>query len=143
MKRSISKIILTLFLTGILICNVWGQQLHGKIGSSRQYYSGWLDLQSITKFQIGDELIIRVGGTAQQVLIRLLPKDGDPSSPIEIVGNARRVPPDHVIRVILESNYSQIKQISVHGGPSPWGQYDLGATNGYATIVNVILRRHN
>jgi hypothetical protein len=139
MFKSISKLAFVLLITTLCLGMVSGQQLKGKIGSAKQWCSGWIDLQRITDFKNGDTLIIRVGGTATRVLVRLLARGEDPNSSSGIIGDARKIPSSRIIKVVLESDYDQIKQISVHGGPNPF-DVPLGQGNGCATLQNVILR---
>jgi len=48
------------------------QRIRGRLGASRQYGSGWLDLAATTSFTKGERLRLSVGGTAMKVVIRLL-----------------------------------------------------------------------
>lgn len=60
MFKSYDKIMVVFFMTTLFLSIVSGQQLRGRIGSSRQWNSGWIDLQRITDFNNRDTLIIRV-----------------------------------------------------------------------------------
>jgi hypothetical protein len=55
-------------------------RLDGEIGSSSQWGSGWLNLASPRDFVKGDRLRLRVGGTAEKILVRLLAKGMSPDS---------------------------------------------------------------
>lgn len=116
--------------------NLSAESLDGAIGSSSRWSVGWLDLEKITDFKKGDRLKITVGGTAKKILLRFLPKGADPNDPIGIDGGPRQVPNSRVIEVVVESDHKNIRQISVHGGPNPWGDFPLGQDNGAATIIN-------
>ncbi|HHT9114638.1 MAG TPA: hypothetical protein ACFYD0_15125 [Candidatus Wunengus sp. YC65] len=122
-----------------LLCtsNLSAESLDGAIGSSTRWSVGWIDLTKISDFKKGDRLKITVGGTAKKVLIRFLPRGADPNDPVEIDGGPRQVPSDRVLEAILETDHYKIIQISVHGGPNPWGYFPLGQDNGAATIINV------
>jgi len=125
----------------IAVCILFAQTdsnyttITGSIGESGQWGSGWIDLENVMTFNKGTVLRIEVGGTAQKVIVRLLGKGKTPDMPVGILGRFD-VPENRVIEVILKSNYTNIWQISVHGSPKAWN-YNLGAENGPATIVNI------
>jgi hypothetical protein len=133
---------LFLFLANVLLfiyCNA--QQLTGSVGNSSQWGSGWIDLDTITNFNPGDILVIRVGGTAEQVLVRLLSQGGDHSSSKGLLDGIHQVPPpDNVIRIVLDQKYRKIAHISVHGNSNPFG-ISLGKNNGPATLLSVSCQR--
>lgn len=108
--------------------------LAGEIGSSSHWGSGWLDLATVTDFAAGDVLRLRIGGTASKVLVRLLPEGKFPDSTVGIVGGAVTVPENRIVEVVLDEDRKGIIQISVHGGPNPWGGFPLGGGNGPATL---------
>ncbi|MBZ0193240.1 MAG: hypothetical protein K8F34_16330 [Candidatus Kuenenia stuttgartiensis] len=110
------------------------QLLAGEIGSSSRWGSGWLDLAAITDFAKGDRLRLQIGGTANKVLVRLLPEGRFPDSSVGIVGGAVTVPENRIVEVVLDEDRKGIIQISVHGGPNPWGRFRLGGGNGPATL---------
>jgi hypothetical protein len=85
-------------------------------------------------FTKGDKLRVTVGGTAKKIVVRLLPKNQSPDSSAGVVGGPIDVPSTRVIEVILTGDRKQVAQISVHGGPNPCNEYDLGGNNGPATI---------
>lgn len=115
--------------------------LAGETGSSPKWGSGWIDLATAMDFAAGDKLRIRIGGTAKKVLVRLLPEGSFPDSTDGIVGGAFIVPGNRVVEVVLDKDRKGIIQISVHGGPNPWGKFPLGGGNGPATIESVTLIR--
>ena len=90
----------------------------------------------LLSFKKGDKLLIKLDGTAENVVVRLLPSSGDPGTSIGIEGKTRKVPVDKAITVTLEHDHSGIKQISVHGGQSAWN-IPLGANNGNASIASI------
>jgi hypothetical protein len=126
-------------LTFLLLCvrAISAEHLEGRIGMSKDWGSGWIDLRATADFQRGDRLKIVVGGTAKKILLRFLPKGIDPNTPSGIDGGPRQVPSSRVIDVVLESDHRQVVQISVHGGPNPWNLIPLGEDNGPATLVSV------
>lgn len=113
--------------------------LHGTIGKDSQWGSGWINLAPTTLIK-GDVLQLSVGGTAKNVVVRLLedPRRADSS---EGVIGVFPVGSDRVVRVPIDADRTGIRQLSVHGGPNPWGQYDLGQGNGAATITGVQIIR--
>ncbi len=110
------------------------QILAGETGSSTRWGSGWLDLANITDFEAGDLLRLRIGGTANKVLVRLLPEGRFPDSSVGILGGPVTVPGNRIVEVVLDKERKGIIQISVHGGPNPWGKFPLGGGNGPATL---------
>jgi hypothetical protein len=120
----------------ILAYPVCAEPLKGRIGSSEKWGSGWIDLDKMTDFKPGDKLKLRIGGTAEKIVVRFLAKDEDPNDPAGIDGGIIKVPESRVVQVTLEAGHEHIVQISVHGGPSPWNLYSLGGGNGPAKIVS-------
>ena len=106
-------------------------------GVSPQWGSGWCDFSTSVAFKKGERLRLAVGGSATKVIVRLLPKGGDPNTTIGVISTPFTVPSDRFLVVTMPSAAPAIIQISVHGGKSPWGQYPLGAGNGPATISGV------
>jgi hypothetical protein len=111
--------------------------LAGRTGASSQWDSGWITLDAVADFKRGDQLKIRVGGTAHRMVLRLLPKGASPDEPTGVDGGVIVVPEDRVVLVALEDDHEDVEQISVHGGPSPWNLYSLGEDNGNATLQTV------
>lgn len=106
-------------------------------GVSPQWSSGWCDFSTPVAFKKGERLRLAVGGAATKVIVRLLPKGGDPNTTIGVIPTPFTVPQDRFLVVTVPSDAPTIIQISVHGGKSPWGQYPLGVGNGPATISGV------
>jgi len=106
-----------------------------KLGSSGQFESGWCDLSRMTDFKRGDRVRLRIGGDARLILLRFLRKGSDPNAPSGFEGPPLRVPKERVIEVVLDGDHRETVQISVHGGPSPWGIVSLGGDNGPATLL--------
>jgi hypothetical protein len=78
-----------------------------------------------------------VGGSARKIMVRLLPKGGDPSQSIGVIPTVFSVPANRAVDVKLPFDAPDTIQVSVHGGPKPWGLYDLGEDNGPATLTGV------
>lgn len=116
---------------------VHAQAIVGAIGSSSQWGSGWMDIAPAIDLKKGETLRIRIGGSAEKVLVRLLPRGVSPESDAGIAGGPIVVPRTRVIDVSLQQEHKQIVQISVHGGPNPWGKFPLGGGNGPASVVSV------
>ena len=110
--------------------------LSGETGSSLRWGSGWIDLTTPTDFKKGDRLKLKIGGTAEKILVRLLPEGMDPGSTTGIVGDGIKVPESRIIEITLQQDHKRIGQISVHGGPNPWGKFPLGGGNGPATLLS-------
>lgn len=112
------------------------QSLDGYYDASARWGSGWLDLRQPTTLESGTCLRLTIGGTASKVLIRFLRVDDDPNRPVGIVGGIHKIPESREIVVKLSRRFPNTKQISVHGNPKSW-HYDLGGTNGPATLESV------
>ena len=113
---------------------VKAETIMGTTGSAPQWGSGWMILGPPIDFAKGDKLRVTVGGSAKRIVLRLLPKNQPPDSSAGVVGGPIDVPSTRVIEVVLTEDRKQVSQISVHGGPNPWNEYDLGGGNGPATI---------
>jgi hypothetical protein len=111
-------------------------RLPGEIGASSRWGSGWLDLAPPADFKKGEKLRLTLGGSAAKVLVRLLARGDSPDDPSGVLGEYT-VPPSKVVEVALKDEYKTIVQVSVHGGPNPWGKYPLGPGNGPATLRTV------
>jgi hypothetical protein len=114
-------------------------ELQGSSGSSAKWRSGWLDLNRPTTFSSGSKLRLKIGGSAKTVLVRLLPLGGSATEPEGILGDAVSVPEDRVVEIELDHQRTEIKQISVHGGANPFGEYPLSPDNGAATLLHAEL----
>jgi hypothetical protein len=139
---AVSKEVIQPSSKGVTKANPETKLLEGGIGSSSKWGSGWLDLASVTDFAAGDILRLRIGGTASKVLVRLLPEGSFPDSSVGIVGSgAITVPKNRIVEVALDNDRKGIIQISVHGGPNPWGSFPLGEENGPATLESATIVR--
>lgn len=66
-------------LTHLVLSGAVGAEtLAGAIGSSSQWGSGWLDLAPPVDFTKGERLKLLIGGTANKILVRLLPREHRP-----------------------------------------------------------------
>jgi len=117
------------------------RSLSGKTDASSSWGSGWLDLDTPTDFGKGDVLRLSIGGTAQKVLVRLLPQGQPTGSSTGILRETISVPKNRVVEITISSDRKDIIQISVHGGSNPWGKFSLGWDNGSATIESADLIR--
>ncbi len=112
------------------------QKVSGKPGASARWGSGWIDVPTTTEFRKGERLRISIGGAASNVLIRILRSGEAADDPTGIVGEFT-VPANRNVEVVLGEDLKRVKQISVHGGPNPWGRFPLGGGNGPATLKGV------
>ena len=108
--------------------------LSGKKKVSSKWASGWLLLDSPRDFKAGEKLRLSIGGTARNIKIRFLPKGRSSDSTAGMLKGVFAVPKSRIIEVEFSKDRSQITDISVHGGPNPWGEYPLGSNNGPATL---------
>lgn len=136
-----NRVLVGFSLMSLLILGVmdyaFAEPLKGRIGSSSQWGSGWIDLEVTTSFKQGDKLKFKVGGTANNIIVRFLSKGDNPNDPVGIVGGVIRVPETRIIQITLTEEHKNVVQISVHGGPNPWNLYPMGGGNGPATILSV------
>jgi len=111
--------------------------LVGRIGSSATWGSGWIDLTNPVNFSKGEKLRIKVGGTADRVVVRLTQKGADPDSSSGVIPVIMPVPHDNrTIEVLVPDEMRQVIQASVHGLSNPWNQFPLGSGNGPATLIS-------
>ncbi|MGD0076593.1 MAG: hypothetical protein ABSD31_20025 [Candidatus Binataceae bacterium] len=119
-------------LTGL----TYAEPIQGRIGASSTWGAGWVDLDHPVNFKRGDKIMLKIGGTAEKVIIRFLEKGKSPDDPVGIDSGALPVPTDRTVSIILKNDHPQTEQISVHGGEDPWGLYPLGEHNGPATLLS-------
>jgi hypothetical protein len=110
--------------------------LRGTLGESRANNSGWILFDPPLRLGDGGLLKIKVGGNAKRIVVQVRPKGGDPDTPAGVLGEAIAVPDDRIVEVLVDADYPAVELLSVHGGPNPWGAFDLGDGNGPATVVN-------
>jgi len=135
-------VVLPILLTPVVQATEAGWELlAGETGHSSRWGSGWQDLPTPTDFGGGDRLRLRIGGTASKILVRLLPRGVSPDSSVGVMGGALSVPDSRVVEIVVDSDRKNVVQISVHGGPNPWGRFRLGPDNGPATLESVELSR--
>ncbi len=106
-------------------------------GSSPHWKSGWCDFASPVEFKQGERLRLAIGGSAKKIIVRLLPKGADPNTTIGVFPTFLTVPQSRLVDFTIPHNAPNTVQISVHGGPNPFGQYPINAGNGPATISGV------
>jgi hypothetical protein len=138
---SVGKAMAVLLISMLWITACHSEPLRGTVGSSSKFYSGWIDLQQLTDFHRDDILKItvdrRIPNPASEIYVRLLPKDGSADDDDEGAGIYRVTGP--VVEIKLDKDYSQIRQISIHGGPNPFGAHQLPPDNGRAKLISVDL----
>ncbi|MCA9466286.1 MAG: hypothetical protein KC643_12710 [Nitrospira sp.] len=127
------------FVTPIMAETV--TQLAGDTGQAPQWGSGWLDLHAPANFKSGDKLRLTISGSAKKFKVRLLPRGKAPDTPAGMLEGKFSAPKNEVLEIILKKDHPNVKQISVHGGPNPWGKYPLGGDNGPAAIDSAELVR--
>ena len=128
------------WLVGLsLVCaaGAYAERLQGTVGSSSQWHSGWIDLATMTDFKAGDRLRLNIGGSATKIVVRLLSRGVDPNTSAGIEGDVVSVPENRIVDLILQQDHKDIVQVSVHGGPNPWGLFPLGGGNGPATLLSL------
>jgi hypothetical protein len=114
------------------------EPLVGDFDKSPRWGSGWIDLTSPTDFKKGDRLVLRIGGTATRVKIRLLPQGGRPDEEIGLIATLS-VPASRIVEVPIAEVHNRVVQVSVHG-KVPWGEL-LALDNGFATLESAAVLR--
>jgi len=127
-------------LAAVLFCgtSIRAEQLMGKIGSAvgADWQSSWMDLSTMTTFKTGEKLIITTHGSAENIVVRLLPQGAHPTSSEGIIGSIIRVPKDGILRIELKETHKNVVQISIHGGQKAW-DFSLGDKNGPVNLVSI------
>lgn len=80
----------------VLVCaSAYADRLEGSIdqASGANWQSSYMDLKPPRDFKQGDRLKIKLQGTAEWVLVRLLPDGAKPDRPTGLIGEKMRVPP--------------------------------------------------
>jgi hypothetical protein len=121
----------------VFSANLWAQSMACKSSPISEYDSGWCSFTSPIAFEKGDRLSLTVVGDATQVIVRLLPKDANPNTATGAISKPFAIPPNRKIELTIADKTLPITQISVHGGPNPWGLYPLSPNNKGATITGV------
>jgi len=131
---------ITVFVASVIliVSSAYSDPLPGTTGSAagNRWQSSWLDINPPVSFEKGETIKIKVGGNAENVLVRFLPEDSDYSSSDGIEGKVRKMPSNGILEVKLERNHPNIKQISVHAGKEAWGT-PLGGNNGTVKIISI------
>lgn len=113
-------------------------KLRGEIGHSVKWNSSWIDLATPVALKAGDRVRLQLEGSkgnARAVIVRLLENGKDPNQPTGILTDKGiEVPEDQMIEVEVPRNFSQVVQLSVHGGTRAWSYY-LGHLNGPARLA--------
>lgn len=138
MKSTLTKTASIVAVVLVLTTGASAEQLTGKIGSASgpDWQSSWIDLTKAANFQRGEKLKITLRGSAENIVVRLLPSGAHPSSSDGIVGEVWKMPKDGILQVQLPEERRNVVQISVHGGQKAW-DISLGSRNGPVTLVGV------
>ena len=136
MRRIITVLILVAVLAIAAIASA--EQLTGKIDSAAgpNWQSSWIDLPRAINFRHGEKLKIKLRGSAENIIVRLLPSGVHPTSSAGILGGIRKMPKDGILQIQLPEDRNNVVQISVHGGQKAW-DISLGSKNGPVTLVDV------
>lgn len=116
------------------------EHLSGAFGHSLVWGAGWIDLSPPATFRKGDTLRLALGGTATRIFVRFLPAGARPDTRVGIEGGIIEVPDSRILEMELSDDHENVTQISVHGGPDPFG-IALGEGNGPATLMAAEVRR--
>ncbi len=138
MSRAFARIGFVGFGGILCVCVAFAQTLVGRTGSAAgdDWQSSWLDIKPSITFKNSETLRLKVEGDAENVVVRLLPEQSDPTSPDGIEGGVRKVPADRVLVITLTRDHLNVKQISVHAGRLAFDQ-SLGPKNGKARLTSV------
>ena len=134
---------LTLMVAAISVCShaAYAEPLPGHSASSEGSCSSWLDLPGLIDFRHGEVLGFEIGsnGSARvsKVLIRFLPKNGNPESDAGVDGSIDLPQSDGMVQYTLREDHPSTVQISVHGGLNPWGKYPLVEGNGCPKLERI------
>lgn len=109
-------------------------------GKSRKHGSGWITFDPPKDLQAGNMLELFIGGSAQKVIVRLLPEGKSPDFPTGVLPEIFVVPDNRLLSVVLKENHPAVSHVSVHGGPNPWGKFPLGENNGPATLERISVK---
>jgi hypothetical protein len=124
----------------LIACSAFAQAapLEGQRGEAAGtvWQSSWLDLNKVTAFKRGERLKLRLQGAAENVVVRLLDADSDPSESTGIEGGVHKVPGNGVLELKLQRDHPKVTQISVHADKEAWGR-PLGERNGRITLLGV------
>jgi hypothetical protein len=107
-------------------------RIRGKIGQSKRWGSGWLDLSKPGQFLDESELRIKVGGSADCIVVRLLAEGMSPELDVGIIDELQ-VPADRVAELKFSDDHENVVQVSVHGAYA-WAEY-CSPANGPATMI--------
>lgn len=100
--------------------------------------AGWCNLNPPLDFKNGDRIKLNLAPGAARVLVRLLPTPANPRTATGLISGWYPVQNDSVT-VVLTEDVRDIKQISVHGGPAPFG-IPLGNGNPAPALIGVELQ---
>lgn len=94
MTKRIFSVVLFATISVLVFASDHAEPLQGSIdqASGTNWQSSYMDLTRPRDFKKGERLSIKLSGTAEWVLVRLLPQDGNASQPTGLVGAKMRVP---------------------------------------------------
>ncbi|MDH5526049.1 MAG: hypothetical protein OEY97_01920 [Nitrospirota bacterium] len=114
----------------------FAEPLNCKFGSSSKWGSGWCDLKPAITLKEGQCVRATVGGTASQVILRVIRAGENPGKENTFLGEMVTLGPDRIVVVRVPRNLDKVKTISVHGGKRAWSvTFDSG--NGPASAEKV------
>lgn len=109
-------------------------------GKSKKHGSGWITFNHPKDLKAGSKLELFIGGSAEKVIVRLLPEGKSPDFPVGVLPEIFVVPDNRLLSVVLKENHAAVTHVSVHGGPNPWGKFPLGENNGPATLERISVK---
>jgi hypothetical protein len=138
MSTIFSRITVLVISVLIFAISAYAELLPGTPGSAagELWQSSWLNINPPTNFKKGETIKIKIGGNAENVLVRFLAKGSIPNSSKGIEGKVRKVSSNKTLELKLERNHPNVKQISVHAGKEAWGM-PLGGNNGNVKIISI------
>src|SRR5687767_7225491 len=107
--RAVALCAIALLTTSTVSADSLGGTFESAGGS--EWQSAWLNLVEPETFRKNDRLSITLGGDAENVVVRLLPKGAKADSEAGREGLVRKVPPDRVLVVVLTRNHPEVTQI--------------------------------
>lgn len=111
-------------------------RFNGRIDNDRHWKSAWIDVTPPMELPSGTKVRVKVGGTAQRMILRVLRVGDDENTLIGVTGDIIDIPENREVEVTLDNTFSNVRQISVHGGSNPFGSFPMGDENGHVTLIS-------
>jgi hypothetical protein len=112
------------------------EPLNCKFGSSAKWGSGSCSLKPAITLNKGQCVRVTVGGTAKQVILRVIRAGENPGKENTFLGEKVTLGPGRMVVVEVPKDLDKVKTINVHGGKRAWSVvFDEG--NGPATVEQV------